>query len=117
MQFLSLLQQVKLQIKTKMLFKTTLYTIPTRTLPFLVNNFRAGTITKASHPISIIRSPHIDKKSWEQFKFFMQKKTKITKQLSNLRTTLQFAQILRKMIAPLRIKITISYYHKLHTTF
>jgi ribosomal protein S10 len=100
-----------------MLFKTTIYTVPTRTLPLKFNDLRQGTLNRASAPISIIRSPHIDKKSWEQFKFFTQKKTQVIKNPKKLKAFLQLAKTLHKMYAPLRIKINISYYQSFTTKF
>ncbi len=100
-----------------MFFKTTIYTVPTRVFPFKLNGAKAGTINKTSAPLSIIRSPHIDKKSREQFKFFMQKKTQIVRDAKKLKLATQFATLLYKMYAPVRIKITISYYQQYYSTF
>ena len=102
-----------------MLVKITIYTIPTRILPLKINTFHNATINKASTPLGIIRSPHIDKKSWEHFKFFIQKRVVILREpgKKDLHAAQKFAQSLKIFFATLRINITICYFYKFKTTF
>ena len=48
-------------------------TVPARNLPIHLTNLKASTIHRRSTLYTINRSPHIDKRSREQFKFFNKK--------------------------------------------
>ena len=48
-------------------------TVPARNLPVHLTNLNASTIHRKSTLYTVNRSPHIDKRSREQFKFFSKK--------------------------------------------
>ena len=100
-----------------MFLKLTLYSIPTRTLPLRLNTLKHGTINKQSAPINIIRSPHIDKKSWEQFRFFSQKKTVILKHHPDSKRLLQLMHTLQKLFAVIRITANSCHQRDFQTRF
>jgi ribosomal protein S10 len=114
-----LVKVTKQKISLNMLVKMKIYKIPTRTLPFKIESLRAGTITKRSAELSIIRSPHIDKKSREQFKFFSQKNTIILREpgQKQYHDTLKFAKLIKTFFATVRITLNICYFHKFTTRF
>jgi len=102
-----------------MLVKIKIFTIPTRTLPLNINTFNTAAINKPSTPISIIRSPHIDKKSFEHFKFFIQKRMVTLKEpgLTQLAATYKFTKLLKLFFATVRTTVNICYFYKFKTTF
>lgn len=52
-------------------------TVPARNLPMQFTSLKTSTLHKRSTVYTVIRSPHIDKKSREQFKFFKKKNISI----------------------------------------
>ena len=102
-----------------MLVKMKIYTIPTRTLPFKLNTVRTGSIAKRSAAISIIRSPHIDKGSREQFKFFSKKNTLILREpgQKQYKAALAFAKRIKLFFATVRITLTVCHYYRFTSRF
>ncbi len=63
-----------------MYYTITFYTIPSKSQPLPFTSSNTTTLSRSSSTISAIRSPHIDKRSWEQFKFFVKKQNVICRE-------------------------------------
>jgi len=88
-----------------MFVRLKIYKIPTRTLPLKLNSLPAGHIKKTSTPINIIRSPHIDKRSWEQFTFSISKNLITISTQKQVGRAHKIARLLTKYFSFLRITL------------
>jgi ribosomal protein S10 len=91
-----------------MKIKLILTTIPARNLPLQLTNQKPSTIINQKGPITINRSPHIDKKSREQFKIYTKRniiyQTVNKREYSKIQTLLE---VLKKQYILLRITLFI----------
>lgn len=112
-----LILKITTQYKHMTHYKINFYSIPSRTLPLHSTNSRFATLQKSSHLINIIRSPHIDKRSWEQFQFFLKKQTMVCNSVKEINKYINAKKALQKMFAVLRIQIIKSETKKFKTQF
>lgn len=105
-------------IRTHLMFvRLKIQKIPTRVLPLTFNELKGGSIKKLKNPIAIIRSPHIDKRSWEHFRFTSHKTVMSLATAKQYHLAIKIAKILESSFSILRITLAVGKTLRFKTTF
>lgn len=98
--------------------KIILTTIPARNLPLQLTNQTPSTIIKQQGPITVNRSPHIDKKSREQFKIYTKRNVIYQKVSPQEYNKIQhLISILKKQYILLRLTLVLITTERFSTNF